>query len=58
MKARRRLLSVCSFRPAEKNWFWPVDTMERSMACAYVFSALQIPALGPTGAGELSGSDP
>ena len=34
--------------------------MERSEARAYIFPAttLEIPALWPTGAGELSGSDP
>ena len=54
-----RSLYICPFWPAIKNWFWPVS-MERSKARAYIFpvTTLQIPTLWPTGAGELSGSDP
>ena len=43
----------------EKNWFWPVLNGKVELARAYIFPAttLQIPALWPTGAGELSGSE-
>ena len=52
-------LSICPLWPVKKNRFWPV-LMGRSKARVYIFPAttLPIPVLWPTGAGELSGSDP
>ena len=48
-----------SVQPKRTDWFWPVQ-MERFKERAYIFPAttLQIPVLWPTGAVELSGSDP